>query len=243
MSNDAVVYGVNPVLELLHASRRDVKRLYLLSGSKNPNLKKISELAKVKGIEIKFVSREMLGNLSRSSEHQGAVAICEPVKIYSYRYFIENQADFKRILIVNNVQDPHNLGAVLRSAYLFSFTGVILTKKNTVSITPAVIKASAGAVEYVYISVEENLPQVVIELKRAIYKIISLDMNGGIGIKGLSYDLPIALIVGGEDAGINQKLLSLSDYIVKIPIADKRFSLNLSVSAAIMMHQLYSRPE
>ncbi|MGC9043877.1 MAG: 23S rRNA (guanosine(2251)-2'-O)-methyltransferase RlmB [Myxococcota bacterium] len=238
---DSIVYGINPVLELIRAERRKIEKVFILSGFRSPALKRISNLLKQRDIEIKYVPREFLGNISRSSEHQGVVALVEPFEFVGYKYFIQNQSDFERILIVNNVQDPHNLGAVIRSAYLFSFKGIIITKKNTVSITPAVIKASAGASEYVWIAVEENLPQAIIDLKRANYRIISLDVRGEIDSRSLKVDGPLALIVGGEDAGINDRLLSLSDYVVKIWISDNEFSLNLSVSAAIMMYQLSNK--
>lgn len=238
---DSIVYGINPVLELIKANRRRIHKIFILSGLKNPSLKKISQMIKGRDIEARYVTRDILGNISRSSEHQGVVAICEPFEFVQYRFFLQNQSLFERLIIINNVQDPHNLGAVLRSAYLFSFNGVIITRKNTVSITPAVIKASAGAAEYIRVAIEDNLPQVVIELKRANYKIIALDMSGEINSHTLDVNSPLALIVGGEDAGINNKLLSLADYVVKIPIANNTFSLNLSVSAAIMMYQLSTR--
>ncbi|MCX7959018.1 MAG: 23S rRNA (guanosine(2251)-2'-O)-methyltransferase RlmB [Deltaproteobacteria bacterium] len=239
MTDESVVYGVNPVSELLRAKRRRIKRIYLLSGSRNPAIKRIYNVARESGTDIKFTERDMLGNIAKSSEHQGVVALCEPVRIFSYREFLENQVEFERILIINNVQDPHNLGAVLRSAYLFSFRGIILTRKNTVSVTPAVVKASAGAVEYVSIAVEDNLPQVIIELRRANYKIVSLDISGDVSIKSLEVRPPLVVIVGGEDTGIGKKLLTLSDYVVKIPVSDESFSLNLSVSAAIIMQHLF----
>ncbi len=238
MSDDVIVYGVNPVFELLRAKRRKVRRLNLLSNSKNPRLKNIERIAKENHIEIKFLKRDILGNISKSGEHQGVVAICEPLRFFSYKDFLDDAGKYDRILIINNVQDPHNLGAVIRSAYLFSFNGIILTRKNTVPITPSVVKASAGAIEYVSIAVEDNLPQIVVELKRSFYKIISLDIRGDTDIKNFSVNSPLAVIVGGEDTGISDKLLSLSDYVVKIPISDKNFSLNLSVSAAIIMHHL-----
>jgi len=241
MGDEAIVYGINPVLELLRAGRRKVRRLFILSGSKNPAIKRIQNIAKENNIEVKFSDRGFLGNISKNSEHQGAVALCEPIEYFSFRDFLENQRDFPKLLIINNVQDPHNLGAVIRSAYLFSFNGIILTRKNTVSVTPSVVKASAGAIEYVNIALEDNLPQIVIELKRALYKIISLDIRGEERVKDLKVNPPLAVIVGGEDAGVGEKLLSLSDHIVKIPVSDESFSLNLSVSAAIIMHELSAK--
>ncbi|MCX7944485.1 MAG: 23S rRNA (guanosine(2251)-2'-O)-methyltransferase RlmB [Deltaproteobacteria bacterium] len=241
MRNESIVYGVNPVYELLRAKRRGIKRLYLLSGSKNPAIKRIQDIALEHRLDIRFAKKDILGNISKSREHQGVVAICEPIKYLPYKELIENQREYDRILIVNNVQDPHNLGAVIRSAYLFSFKGIILTRKNTVSITPSVVKASAGAVEYISISIEDNLPQVTLELKMAHYKIISLDMSGSISIKSLNVIPPLVVIIGGEDAGINRRLLNLSDYVVKIPVSDESLSLNLSVSAAIIMQHLFSK--
>lgn len=239
MADDAIVYGINPVLELIRAKRRKIKKIYLLNGSKSPILRQIYNAVKNGDIQVEFLERANLGNLAKSSEHQGVVALCEPIKYFSYKYFLENQRDYQRVLIINKVQDPHNLGAVIRSAYLFSFKGIILTRKNTVSITPAVVKASAGAIEYVDVSIEENLPQVILEMKKLFYRIISLDVRGNTSVKNLDVKLPIALVVGGEDAGLGEKLLSLSDDVVKIPIADESFSLNLSVSAAIVMHHLF----
>lgn len=238
---ESIVYGVNPVYELLRAKRRRIKRLYLMSNSKSPSIKKIQRLARENGVEIEYVPREAISNLVRSSEHQGVAAICDPIELYSYRYFIENYADYDKILILNNIQDPHNLGAVIRSAYLFSFRGIVLTEKNTASITPAVIKASSGAIEYVTISIEDNLPQVIIDLKRAHYKVVALDISGDVRVDEIEIDPPVAIIVGGEDAGINAKLLRLSDYKVRIPVCDDSLSLNLSVSAAIMMYELSNR--
>ncbi len=98
--------------------------------------------------------------------------------------------------------------------------------------------ASAGAAAYISLSLAENLPQVVLDLKRALYRIVSLDMKGETPVKNMHILPPLTLIVGGEDSGIDERLLRLSDYVVKIPVFDEKFSLNLSVSAAIMMHHL-----
>ena len=238
MSENSIVYGINPVTELLRAKRRRIERLYLLSGSKSPNLRRITDLLRERGMRPEYVQRDFLGNISKSSEHQGVVALCEPIGIVSHRLFLDEAARYSNILIVSNVQDPHNLGAVIRSAYLFSFNGIVLTRRNTASITPAVVKASSGAIEYVDIAIEENLPQVLIDLKRAGYKVISLDAKGDREIRDIDIGGKVAIIVGGEDAGIHKRLFSLSDYVVRIPISDDNFSLNLSVSAAIMMYKI-----
>jgi len=238
MSEKSIVYGINPVTELLRAKRRRVERVYLLSKGKSQNLRRLTGMLREMGIKPEYVQREFLGNMARSSEHQGVVAVCEPIRIMPYRLFLDDPARYSNILILNNVQDPHNLGAVIRSAYLFSFYGIVLTKKNTASITPAVIKASSGAIEYVDIAIEENIPQVLMDLKRVGYKVVSLDAKGEKDIRDIHISGRVAVIVGGEDAGVNRKLLSISDYIVRIPTSDESISLNLSVSAAVMMYRI-----
>lgn len=238
MAESSIVYGINPVCELIRAGRRRIRRIYLLQHSSGEGIKRILALLKGRGILPVYVSREVLSNIARSSEHQGAVALCEHFYISSFKDFLSDSERHRRILIINNVQDPHNLGAVLRSAYLFKFDGIILSRRHTLSLTPAVAKASAGAMEYVDIAIEENLPQVVMDLKRAFYKIISLDIRGESDIYSVKSIEPVVVIVGGEDSGVSSKLLSLSDLVVKIPVRDENLSLNLSVSAAIMMYQM-----
>ncbi len=238
MGEHSIVYGINPVYELIRARKRAIKKVYILEHARGEGLKRISYILKQQNVFPVYVSREALGNISKSYEHQGVVALCEPFITYSYKDFLQDRDKYKKVIIVNNVQDPHNLGAVIRSSYLFGFMGIILSRKQTVSLTPAVIKASTGAIEYVDIAIEENLPQVVIEFKRALYKVISLDIKGNTDINNLKITGPVVVIVGGEDSGVGERLLGLSDFVVKIPICDESFSLNLSVSAAIIMYQL-----
>lgn len=238
MAESSIVYGINPVYELIRAGRRRIRGVYLLQHSKGEGIKRILDLLRERDILPVYVSRGVLSSIAKSSEHQGAVALCEHFYISSFKDFLSDIERYRRILIVNNVQNPHNLGAVVRSAYLFGFDGIILSRRHTVSLTPAVVKASAGAIEYVDIAIEENLPQVVMTLKRVFYKIISLDLRGESDIYSVRSIEPVAVIVGGEDSGVSSKLLSLSDLVVKIPVRDENLSLNLSVSAAIMMYQM-----
>lgn len=230
--------GRNPVMEAL-SSGRNIEVLYIKSGEKEGSIKKIIGMAKEKKIVIKEADRHKLDELAEDKNHQGVVAV---VSDYRYHELEDVLADLKKreetpfFIILDEIEDPHNLGAIIRSAEGAGASGVIIPKRRSAGVTQTVEKASAGAVSYLPVIKVTNLAATVERLKQEGIWIYSLDMNGETyhktDLKG-----SIALIVGNEGKGISRLLKEKSDFTLSIPMLGKIGSLNASVAASVLMYE------
>lgn len=236
------LYGLNPCFEALRARRRKFYDAFINETTKDSSrLKKLVGLLEKIEIPIQYVSKGRLTQLCGSDEHQGAV-----LRSNTYPYvpweslFAENRT---RLLLLDNVEDPHNVGAILRSAEIFGFDGVFLPTKGVPDVYPSVVKVSAGAAEFMHIAREKDANRYAREAKERGYKILALDAAGKTLLDSLNGmpDEKILLVVGGEDRGIGQFILNMSDYIVSIEQCGHVNSLNASVAAGIAMHGLRLR--
>ncbi|HZJ83730.1 MAG TPA: 23S rRNA (guanosine(2251)-2'-O)-methyltransferase RlmB [Clostridia bacterium] len=234
------VEGRNPVLEVFR-SGRTVDKLLIARGSREGSIREIIRKAKDKGIVIQEVDRKRLDDLSLTEgAHQGVIAFVTP---YSYveiedilkRASEKGEAPF--IIVLDEITDPHNLGSVIRTAECCGAHGVIIPKRRAVGLTPGVIKASAGAVEFVLISKVTNISDTLDILKEKGLWIAGADMEGELYT---SKDLtgPFALVVGSEGKGIGRLVKQKCDFLVKIPMKGKISSLNASVATGVVMYEV-----
>ncbi len=233
------IEGRNPVVELLKGQRK-VKKIYLQQGIKGKNIKWIIKKAKEKKIPLQNITKSTLDKMASSHSHQGVIATSEKIKLYSPETIINRARKRKEapfIVILDQIQDPHNFGAIIRTAYAAGVHGIIFPKNRAVDITPVVVKASAGAVEHLMLSKVTNINYTIEDLKEAGLWVAGADIREA----KLCYDSdlkgPLAIVIGNEGAGLRRLVRENCDFLVKIPMQGKLGSLNASVAAGIIIFE------
>lgn len=234
-NNDTITYGVNSVRESLRADNVNV--LFVLERMARHEL---VDLADKKGVETKFVDAGYLDKLAGGNHHQGFVAKTKSYSTYSLDDLISSVKGKKYplFLILDGIEDPHNLGAILRSCDAFGVDGVIMKKRGEVPLNGTVARVSTGAINYVKVATVANLTQAAETLKKNGFWIVSSDGEATKSYDEIDYKCPIGLVVGSEGFGISRLLLEHSDFVIKIPMVGHVNSLNASVSAAILISQI-----
>ncbi|KNF08000.1 rRNA methylase [Gottschalkia purinilytica] len=233
------IEGRNPVIEALK-SERSIEKILISKSANKGSINKIIGMAKDKRIVIQYVEKSKLDSLSDTNSHQGVIAIVSP---YSYKTvddileFAESKNEDPFIIILDEIEDPHNLGAIIRTAECAGAHGVIIPKRRSAGITPTVIKTSAGAVEYIPVAKVSNISSVIEELKIKGIWIYGAHMEGEYyyekDLKG-----PIGLVIGSEGKGIGRLVKEKCDFLIKIPMAGKVSSLNASVATSIVAYEV-----
>lgn len=224
-----LVFGINPVYELLRAKKRKVHSIY--TTKKTPkNWDKIKELLP-KYINIQFVDKSIITKLAGTDDHQNILAYASP---FVFRKKEFDPARQKFILLLDSIQDPRNLGAILRSAYCTGVQGVILTATYSSSITATAIKSSAGLSEYLDIMIMPTAKHAIQALKTAGYNIYVSTLQEAQSMVGMSFDLPLCIVIGNEATGVSKDILKLGTN-VKIPQIQADISYNASVAAGIFL--------
>lgn len=232
MKSGDIIYGRNPVVSSL--SNNKVHKIFLLN---NFSDRRILSLAKEKKVEIQFVDLNKMNELTKFGNHQGVCALVESFKYSSLQEIIKFSKEKKQplILILDEIADPQNLGAIIRSCDAFSVDGIIIKSRNQVQINMTVVKVSTGAIDYVKIAQVSNLSNAIKELKENGYWIYAADGSAKDNYDQVVYDRPTALIVGSEGNGITRLVLENSDFIIKIPQTGHVNSLNVSVATGILL--------
>lgn len=237
--NEFKIEGRNAVIELLK-SDREINKLFIARGERQGSINEIIKLAKQRKIVITELDRNKLDTYSETKHHQGVIAFVSPVEYRDVDYILEvakkrNEDPF--ILIADEIEDPHNLGALIRSAEIAGCHGVIIPKRRATAVTEIVAKVSVGATEYVPIARVNNINETIQELKDKGVWIVGTD--GSADTLYYEQDLtgPIAIIVGSEGRGMNKLTMKNCDFLVKIPMMGKITSLNASVSGGIVLFE------
>ena len=233
------IEGRNSVLELLE-SDRDINKILIARGEKHGSINKIIALAKERKIVIAEVERNKLNAISETGNHQGVIAIVPPFNYVDVEDIL-NEAKSKNedpfILILDGIEDPHNLGSIIRTAETAGVHGVIIPKRRAASVNATVSKTSAGAVEHVKIARVNNLNETIKYLKENDVWICGTDGEA----KDYYYDQnlkgALAIVIGSEGFGMSRLVKENCDFLVKIPMKGKITSLNASVSAGIVIYE------
>lgn len=237
---DDQVEGRNSVLELLE-SEKDINKIFVTRGEKQGSINKIIGKAKARGIVLVEVDKAKLDEISQTGNHQGVIAIVPPFE-YCEIEDILNEAKNKNekpfILILDGIEDPHNLGAIIRTAETAGVHGVIIPKRRAASVNSTVNKVSAGAVEHMKIARVNNLNDTIKYLKDNGLWIIGTDGKAENYYYEQNLTGPIALVIGSEGYGMNRLVSENCDILVKIPMNGKITSLNASVSAGIVTYEI-----
>ncbi|MHC1736523.1 MAG: 23S rRNA (guanosine(2251)-2'-O)-methyltransferase RlmB [Ignavibacteriaceae bacterium] len=235
------IIGRKPVLEALKQNS-EIEKIYLLFGQHGDVINQILILAKKQNINITQITQDKFNKYTQNPNAQGVVALLASVRYYSFSEIIDNCKQKKNpiILVLDSIQDTHNLGAILRTAECVGVDGVILPKHNSAPINDTVVKTSAGGVNYLKICSVPNLVSAIQGLKENGFWIVGTSLEGDKDYDEPDYNVPVGLIVGNEERGIRKLLLEKCDFLVKIPVFGKLQSLNVSVATGIMLYKIKS---
>lgn len=237
---NSYIYGKNAIIEALEAGNREFNRILISNNSRaDEKLERIKELAKSNGIVFQFVGKEKLNQIAQEGRHQGVIAQIAPVKYMDLDEFIEkNSSELTSVVILDGVEDSHNLGAIIRSCVCAGVKGIVLPSRRGVLVNSTVEKTSAGAVNHISIIKVNSIVNAVQRLKEKNYWVIAADHHSEDNYYDIDYtDMNFALIMGAEHAGVSKSLMKLSDFKVKIPMLTNFNSLNVSNAAAIILFE------
>lgn len=227
-----VVYGRIPVLECLKADRRTARRLHLFEGGKNQS----DLISAAPNIPVEWATRAELDYLSHDGVHQGVILEADPLPLLDLGNWIEDRSGPQSLVVILDcIEDPQNFGAIARSAVACGASALIFGKDRSAPITPAVLKAAAGAMEYIDLIQATNLPRAIEALQKASFWVAGLDAEGEKLIWDADFSGRTGLVIGNEGKGIRPLVKKKCDYMVHIPISGPISSLNASVSAAIAL--------
>ncbi len=231
-----LIYGKNPVIEAINAKK--ALKVFLVH---NFNDQKVINLVRDNKLPVVNISPNEMEKMCDGGVHQGLAAELKPYQTVSLEEIIikANKKNKKIIVMLDNINDPHNLGAILRSADVFEAAGIVLPKHNSVSLNATVAKTSAGAINYVPVAVVNNLNQAIKTLKEEGYWVVSTDGSATIDYSSIKYDFPVVVVIGSEGKGVSPLVLKNSDYVVKIPQFGHVNSLNASVAAGILLAEVH----
>jgi 23S rRNA (guanosine2251-2'-O)-methyltransferase len=238
------IVGRKPVIEALKAGMT-IEKIVLLAGIHGRPIDDVKNLANEKRIPVHEVSRQQFRLLASDQMTQGVVAVVpEGFKYSSLDQILDipaRCAEVPFLLILDEIEDPHNLGALIRTAECAGVHGVIVPKHHSAPINSAVVKASAGAAAHIAVAEVTNIVNTIEELKEKNYWVVGLDGNAEKSYGDVDYTSPIALVVGNEGKGIRRLVKEHCDFLVKIPIRGKIESLNASVAGALVMFEVVSQ--
>lgn len=241
MSEDTII-GKNPVLEALR-SKRDINKILIAEGSQRGQMQQITELAKEANVIVQFVPKKKIDQLAEGN-HQGVLAY---VAAYQYAELddlfdaAKKKGDEPFFLILDEIEDPHNLGSIMRTADAVGAHGIIIPKRRAVGLTSTVAKASTGAIEYIPVARVTNLARTIDELKERGVWIAGTDAKGSVDYRKQDFTMPLGLVIGSEGRGMGRLIREKCDFLVHLPMAGKVTSLNASVAAALLMYEVYRR--
>ena len=237
--NENLVEGRNAVLETFR-SGRSVDRLYVLDGCQDGPVKTIMREARKQKTVINYVEKSRLDHLSETGKHQGVIAIAAAYEYSTVEQMLENarsRGEAPFLILLDGIEDPHNLGAIIRTANQAGAHGVIIPKRRAVGLTATVAKASAGALNYTPVARVTNLVSTMESLKKEGLWFVCADM-GGTSMYDLDLKGSIGLVIGNEGKGVSRLVRETCDFIAAIPMKGEIDSLNASVAAGILAYEI-----
>ncbi len=231
------LYGINPVSEAILAGRRKIYGVYAAQGTEaNPRMRKLVSDAKYRGIPVSWRNRSEIGEACGTRENQGVVAECEAFPYTPYAEIL----GAPRMVLLDNIEDPRNIGAIMRTCEVLGWKNVLLPRSGTALVMPSVAKTAAGACEYLQVAVNCSSNQYVKIALEEGYTVAALDGAGKSTLEAVASSKPekLLLVVGGEDAGVGQFIKMNSTHVCAIAQSGHVNSLNASVAAALALYAL-----
>jgi 23S rRNA (guanosine2251-2'-O)-methyltransferase len=241
MSSEYII-GKNPVIEALKANR-EINKIFIAEGSQGGQMQQVTKLAKEMNVMVQFVPKKKIDQMVEGN-HQGVVA-----QVAAYQYaelddlFLaaEKRNEPPFFLLLDEIEDPHNLGSIMRTADAVGAHGIIIPKRRAVGLTATVAKASTGAIEYIPVVRVTNLARTIDELKERGVWIIGTDAKGRQDYRTLDGTMSLALVIGSEGKGMGRLVREKCDFLVHLPMTGHVTSLNASVAAALLMYEVYRK--
>lgn len=233
------IIGRKPVLEAIN-SGAEIEVVYVSFGQHGDAINRIFTAAKKNGIKVSQVSPQKFNSIAKNEDAQGVVAFKSTQKFYELGDLIDEakKSAHPLLLLLDSIQDPHNLGAILRTAECAGVDGVIVTTNQSSPITETVEKISAGAVSYVKVCRVTNLVQTMNILKEEGFWTVGTSLNNSKNYSEMDYKMPVALVMGNEEKGIRKLVAETCDFLVKIPMQGKVDSLNVSVATGVLLFEI-----
>lgn len=240
--NEELIIGKHPVNEAIQ-SGREINKVWINKQSQSFSQDFINKV-KERGITVQFVPKQKLDQLAQSSQHQGIVA-----SIAAYEYaelddlfaLSKKKGEIPLFLLLDGVEDPHNLGSILRTADAVGAHGVIISKRRAVGLTQTVAKASTGAIEYIPVARVTNLARTMEDLKERGVWFAGTAVEAKQDFRQLETNLPLCLVIGNEGKGISRLVQEKCDFLVSIPMAGHVTSLNASVASSLLMYEVFRK--
>jgi 23S rRNA (guanosine2251-2'-O)-methyltransferase len=237
-----LIAGKNPVLEALK-SEREINKIWIAEGSQKGQMQQVIHLAKEARVLVQFVPKQKIDQMTKEV-HQGVVA---QVAAYEYADLDDlfqnaqekNETPF--FLILDELEDPHNLGSILRTADAAGVHGIIIPKRRAVGLTATVAKASTGAIEHVPVVRVTNLARTIAELKERGIWIFGTDAKGSEDYRKMDAAMPLAIVIGSEGKGISRLIRDNCDFLIHLPMVGHVTSLNASVAASLLIYEVYRK--
>ena len=227
MSKDLYIYGKNSVRDAIDNNR--VIKIYTIYNKEYHHY----------NIPIVITNKTKLDSLVNTNKHQGIVALIKPYETISLKELIKIDKHYPLLVILDGINDPHNLGAILRVVGAIDADGIIYKKHNAIGLNSTVAKVSSGAIEHVKVCEVINISNTIKELKDNGYWIVGSVVDTDVSFTSIDYKVPIALVIGSEGDGISPLVKRNCDHLVKIPMLGKVQSLNASVACGILLYQIY----
>ena len=234
------IEGRNPVIEALKSGRPINKILLAGDIGRHTAVAQILNLSQARGIPVEYVTRRAIDESSTTSAHQGVIAYAaakEYISLEDLLTISRERNEPPLYCILDGIEDPQNLGAILRTAEASGIHGVIIRSRRAVGLTAAVAKASAGAIEYVPVARVSNISQAMVTLKRNGVWVVGIDPAGEIDYSKVDFTLPTAIVIGSEGKGLSDLVKKTCDFLAAIPMLGKITSLNASIAAALVMYE------
>lgn len=234
-----VIYGIHAVSEALKRRERRFDYLAVSKDRSDPRVQRLVEDARAQGVSVRLVQRDEIDRATQTNIHQGVMAMTSSKRFADVDDLLENKrGEHSFLLVLDGIEDPHNLGALLRSANGAGVDGVVIPERRAVGITGTVVKASAGASEHVSVARVVNIARTVEELKERNVWVVGLDERGEQTYDELDYNMNCAIVLGAEGKGLHDLVRRKCDMLVSIPMMGSISSLNVSVAGGIVMYEV-----
>ena len=233
------IYGINAVTESLKARGRSFEWVGVAKERHDLRLQRVVDECRRQGVAVRFVPRPELDRMAGNNAHQGVVAVTSAKQYNDLDDVVAaKRGQFSLVVVLDAVEDPHNLGAILRTADAAGADGVVIPERRAAGVTPTVTKASAGASEHLPIAKVTNIGRTLEELKSKNLWIVGLDERAPQNYDSLDYKMDCAIVLGAEGKGVHELVCKKCDFLISIPMLGKVPSLNVSVAAGIMLYEI-----
>jgi len=234
----AILHGIHAALEALKAHPDMIERICVEKGNKNPRIREVVDLARASRVRIAFEERSWLDRKAADTRHQGVICYAAEIATLDCEEILERAESPGLLLILDGIEDPQNVGAILRSAEAADADGVFLPRHRSSSLSPAVVKASAGAASHVKLSRVSNIANLIELIKKRGYWIAGFDASSAQAVWQADLTVPLAIVLGSEGRGLHRLVKEKCDFLLSLPIRGNVGSYNVSVAAGIALYEV-----